>query len=401
MSSQELSPGPSGGLPFRAAIGPLAILTGVFLANFTSRMLLAPLLPTIEADLGLDHSQAGSLFLYTSLGYFVSLLGSGFVAARLNNRRTILLSALLLSLAQFGLALADSTAALVSAQVGVGLACGLYLPCAMAAIYGLVRPHDWGKAVAVHELAPNLAFLLVPAACALLLMTFSWQQVTGLFATLTLATGILFAWKGRGGESLGRPPTPASLKILLGHSSFWIMTLVFSFAIGSSVGVYTMLPLYLVAGRGLDPAWANTLVSLSRILSVGSGFAAGYLTDRLGVGRAMRIYLLASGSCTLCLGLVPGGFLEVFLFLQPLITVCIFPAGFAALARVGPVETRNLAISFVIPPAFLIGTGVLPTFIGAMGDLGRFGWGISLVGVLVLFTVPVLSKLKFDEKGPS
>ncbi len=401
MSPEDTPRGLSGGLPFRDAIGPLSILTGVFFTNFTSRLLLAPLLPTIEADLGIDHSQAGSLFFYSSLGYFISLLGSGFVAARLTHRLTIILSAVLLGLAQFGLALAASLAALVPALFGVGLACGLYLPCGMATLYGMVRAGDWGKAVAVHEMAPNLSFLIIPLFCTLLLTVFSWQQVAGLFGCLTLATGALFVWKGRGGRTRGQPPTPAALKILIGHPSFWIMTLVFSLSIGSSIGIYTMLPLYLVADRGMDPAWANTLVSLSRIISVGSAFAAGYLTDRMGVRRAMKSYLLLSGGCTLCLGLVPGGFLEVFLFLQPMVTVCIFPAGFATLARVGPVETRNLAISFVIPPAFLNGTGAVPTMVGMMGDIGRFGWGISAVGYLVLLAVPVLSRMRFEENGPS
>lgn len=374
------------------------ILMGVFFVNFTSRMFLAPLLPTLEADLNIDHSQAGSLFLYTSIGYFISLLGSGFVAARLTHRRTIILSAFVLGLAQLGLSLADSFAGLTWALVGVGLACGLYLPCGMATIYGLIRSSDWGKAVAVHELAPNLSFFLIPVLCTLLLMSFSWQQVTALFGCLTLIMGILFAFKGKGGRTRGQAPTPAALRVLIVHPAFWIMALVFSVSIGSSIGAYTMLPLYLVTDRGLDMTWANSLVSLSRISSVATAFAAGWLTDRIGVERALRWYLLLSGFSTLGLGLAPDGLLVLFLFLQPMVTACLFPAGFAALARVGPAETRNLFLSFVIPPAFLLGTGAVPALIGVMGDAGYFGWGISAVGCLTLLTVPVLTRLKFNQE---
>ena len=65
---------------FRSYIGPILFLAGIFFLNFLGRIILAPLLPTIEKDLSLGHSEAGSLFLLISLGYFISLLGSGFVA---------------------------------------------------------------------------------------------------------------------------------------------------------------------------------------------------------------------------------------------------------------------------------------------------------------------------------
>ena len=81
---------------------PILILTVIFLVNFLNRIVLAPLLPAIEKDLGLSHTAAGSFFLLMSLGYFVSLLGSGFVAARLTLRRTVLLSSFILGVATLG-----------------------------------------------------------------------------------------------------------------------------------------------------------------------------------------------------------------------------------------------------------------------------------------------------------
>jgi len=71
---------------------PIVLLTGVFYLNFTSRILLAPLLPVMEQDLGLGHGEAGSLFLHIALGYGAGLAASGFVSSRLTHRLTILLS---------------------------------------------------------------------------------------------------------------------------------------------------------------------------------------------------------------------------------------------------------------------------------------------------------------------
>ena len=44
---------------FRTYLGPLLILTSIFFVNFISRIIPAPLLPKIEADLNISHAQAG------------------------------------------------------------------------------------------------------------------------------------------------------------------------------------------------------------------------------------------------------------------------------------------------------------------------------------------------------
>ena len=61
---------------------PIIFVTVIFYLNFTSRVILAPLLPVIEEDLGIGHGEAGSLFLYIACGSGVGLLGSGFVSSR-------------------------------------------------------------------------------------------------------------------------------------------------------------------------------------------------------------------------------------------------------------------------------------------------------------------------------
>jgi len=78
----------------RSQLGPLLLLTGIFFLSFISRIILAPLMPTIEQDLGIGHAEAGTLFLLISAGYFVSLLGAGFLSSRLTHRRTIIFSAI-------------------------------------------------------------------------------------------------------------------------------------------------------------------------------------------------------------------------------------------------------------------------------------------------------------------
>jgi len=50
-------------VPFRVFLIPLFLLAGTFFLNFMARIIPAPLMPTIERDLRIDHAEAGSLFL--------------------------------------------------------------------------------------------------------------------------------------------------------------------------------------------------------------------------------------------------------------------------------------------------------------------------------------------------
>src|SRR6185436_17872573 len=86
---------------------------------------------------------------------------------------------------------------------------------------------------------------------------------------------------------------------------------------------------------------------------------------------------------TLLLGLLSGSWLSMAVFFQPLLAVWFFPAAFAAIAMITPPSARNLAVSFSVPFGFLVGGGVIPTFIGAMGDAGSFATGFVLTGALI------------------
>jgi NNP family nitrate/nitrite transporter-like MFS transporter len=202
---------------------------------------------------------------------------------------------------------------------------------------------------------------------------------------------------GRGGDFTGEPPSPANLKILLREPSFWIMIVFFSLGISGTLGIYAMLPLFLVSERGMTQRMANYLVALSRVLALGVAFVAGIVTDKLGPKVALGGVLLLTGLITLLLGIAPGSWVVLIVFLQPLIAVCFFPPGFAALSRIGPPSVRNISVSFTVPVGFLVGGGAIPTGIGMLGDRGRFDLGISLVGVIIMGGFLLLHYLRFQE----
>ena len=369
---------------FRSFLGPILFLTGIFFLNFVSRIIFAPLLPSIQEDLGLIHVEAASLFLFISMGYSVSLLGSGFVSRRLQHRKTIAISAATIGLSLIGIALSDGIWTIRGGLLLLGLASGLYLPSGIAVLTSLVNVKHWGKAIATHEMAPNLSFIVAPLLAEGVMLWFSWRSVLVFLGICSISTGILFSFFGKGADFPGEAPNFLSLKTLFSQKSFWIMMILFSFGLCATLGLYTMLPLFLVAQHGLERNWANTLVALSRISGLFMAFLAGWATDRVGPGLTMSGVFLIAGLATVFLGTTTGSWLVAMVFFQPVVAGCFFPPGFAALSSIGPPNARNIAVAFTVPVAILVGGGAIPFGIGMMGDAGLFPLGVSLAGGLIL-----------------
>jgi NNP family nitrate/nitrite transporter-like MFS transporter len=279
----------------------------------------------------------------------------------------------------------------------LGMAAGLYLPSGIATVTELVRPKHWGKAIAIHELAPNLAFVIAPLLAEALLGLFSWRGVILLTGAASMAAGVVFLFYGKGGYFPGEAPNSRILRTILIEPSFWIMIALFSLGVGASFGVYTMMPLYLVAERGMDRPWANTLVGLSRIATPGCSILSGWMSDRVGPQKTLWGIFVAMGVVTILLGLIPGSWIVLPVFAQPILATAFFPPGFAALSQVGSKKIKSVAVSLTMPVGFLLGGGVIAAGIGIMGKMGSFSLGISLFGCLLFVGVFLTSRLRFAE----
>jgi MFS family permease len=146
----------------------------------------------------------------------------------------------------------------------------------------------------------------------------------------------------------------------------------------------------------MDRNLANTLVALSRISGLAMVFVGGWAVDRFGPKWTMKIVLIVTGIMTILLGITPDRYTKVFVFLQPALTGCFFPAGFAAMAFIFPPKLRNLAVSLIVPMGILVGGGIVPIFIGLIGDIGSFALGIIISGGLITAAAIFTGMLKFD-----
>ena len=379
---------------FYKHLKPILILTSIFFVNFIARIIIAPLTTTIERDLEISHADSGTFFLFISIGYFTTLLASGVVSSFLTHRRTILVSSLCLSLALLITAYMDSLQGIRFGLLLLGMAAGLYLPSGTATLTGLTQPQHWGKTFAIHEFAPNMSLVAAPIIVELTLVAFGRQAVFFIIGCAGLILTLLFYLFGSGGNFKSAFPNLAYLKTLLRNRSVWIMVILFSLGISSVLGIYAMLPIFLVTERGMDRQWANTLLSVSRIFSVFMPFAAGWATDRFGPNRVLTVILLFGGILTILVASAPASWVPLFVCLQPMVAVCFFAPGMAAISALSDMENRSVTVSLTISLGFLIGGGVLPYLIGLIGDIKSVALGILIVGGMITFGAILPNYLK-------
>ncbi|MFN2437362.1 MAG: nitrate/nitrite transporter, partial [Desulfotignum sp.] len=346
----------------------------------------------------LTRDQAGSFFLFSASGYCIALFFSGFVSARIRHRNTIVLSAVGTGIIFIFTGFSQTLSAMRLGIFLAGAGSGLYLSSGIAVLTATIARKNWGKALGVHELAPNLSFLLTPVICELLLLWMTWRQVLFVLGGVSILLGWSFSRFSSIQDFAGEAPRLKSFRPLAAIPSFWWMMLLFSLGVSGTLGVYSMLPLFLVNEHGMVQTQANTLVTLSRIATLPMPLVIGWIADRMGLKPVIAAVLMLNGVLVIGIGVFSGRLLQAVIFCQPVLAVCFFPPAFAALSNISSRQTRNVAVSFTIPAAFLMGGGVIPGLIGLLGEKGFFSAGFVVTGVLVLAGAALPWFLKFQPE---
>jgi len=388
--------------PFREKIGITLSLAWLFFLGFVTRIIFAPLMPAIEQDLAISHSQAGGLFLMISVGLLTAPLCSGLISSRINHRGTLILSAWLSGIVLIPFLFVSSIWPLRLLLIAIGFATGIHLPSAIATITAQIQKQDWGKALSVHQSAPPLAFVSAPLLATLLLAVFaSWRMVLAVWGAAVLISALVYTLRGKGGDFPGQIASLDNVKTIVTKPAFWLMVLLFAMAMGGNAGIYAMMPLYLVEERGMALGSANIIIGISQISGLLMVFVGGMITDKVGQKAMMTATLLLSGIFTVLIGILTGGWLIAVIFIQPAVLNAFFPAAFGALSRIAPPHMRSVTNALGPPISGLIGGGILPSVIGYLGETRTFSAGMILAGVFILvgpFLMPLLRFGQYDDQ---
>jgi len=359
----------------------LLLFWSLWFLNFSTRTIISPLLPIIEDELAISHAMAGSIFSFLSAGYTITLLLSGFLSPRIGYKRSIVLGFTILITAVFCLKYARSYPSFAVATLFVGLGAGIYLPSVMPLLTAIFARDNWGKAIAFHETAASFSILSIPLLTVVALRFFHWRV---LFTILSMAAFVVIIF-----FCIFSPdPRPkkekrARLSRILIRKDFWIMAILWIFAASNSLGLYNLIPLFLVKEKGMSIEMANTIFGISRTGGFIIVILAGFLVDRYGAKKILFLLLLTTGLTTVGLALaqtVPH--LVVMLILQATICSGFFPVAFVAISKITSFNERSIFTGTTIAIGVVMGLGLTPFVLGAVADIWNFQYGIFFLGVI-------------------
>ena len=275
------SSAPTGPLP------PLAVLTALFLVILALRpqlVGLGPLLPQIQAELGVSHAVVGLLTTIPVLcmGLFAPL--GPVIAARFGARRT--LAVCVAGIVGFGLLRAGLAGPLgvVASTLGLGLAMGTAgaLMSIVVKERASTRP---ALATGVYA-AGIVAGSLVAAAAAvpLALALGGWRAAMAVFALASI--GSLVGWlvllprdgQTVPGDRVGAPALPWRSRLA------WGLVLVFGIQSLLYYGTISWLPDVYIE-RGWSETSAGSLVAVLHLVGLAVGILVPWAADRVGTRR--------------------------------------------------------------------------------------------------------------------
>jgi len=328
-----------------------------------------------------------------SLGYTLSLLFSGWLNHKIGLKKSIILGISILAIALFSLTFASSYAYFASVALLMGLGAGIYIPSAIPILTSTIRPEKWGKAIAFHETAASCSILAIPLLTAVILRYSDWTVLV--FALCGGCLMAVFAFSILSPDPRQKDELTSGYFAVLRRKDFWIMAILWGFAGSSGMGLYNIIPLFLVTEKGVDLGTANAVLGFSRLGGLVFTFVAGFMTDRFGTKRVLLFSLLINGASILGMALARYFPLLVsMLAVQGSFSSVFFPVGLVAISKITDFNERSFFTGAAAAFGVIFGFGLTPFILGAVADVWSFQVGIFSLGLFTAVPCVMLRKLR-------
>ena len=355
-------------------------------------------LPSMEEALHISYTEAGLLITITAATRMGGSLASGTLAPRYGSRSITGGGTLAVGVSMVLLGFAHSYATALGAAVLMGIGGGAALTPVMGLLSAWFRLRDRGLAAGLAVTGSSISFIVAGVAVPILTGSNSddgWRHSWQVFGAAILVIGVIsmLLVRERPSEPLETerrpdPPRTAWPVEAFKHPAVWTIT-VLAFTSGWSQNLFTtFFGLYLTQKNDVSLATAGQLVVLIGVLSIGSGVAWGWMSDKLGRGQAFAYSFAVQGAAFVLLGIAPG--FVTFLISSALMGVTLRAAYTICAASSGdyvPVRFSAAAFALMTVGAELGGT-VSPTIGGLVSDLVDMKWvfwmatGGSVFGVM-------------------
>ena len=162
--------------------------------------------------------------------------------------------------------------------------------------------------------------------------------------------------------------TPLSMTSVLGHGTVWLQIALFFFYTGLEVCIGQWSFTLLTESRGIDPQRAGLWVTVYWASIAAGRIVFGFVVDRIGVDRLVRLSTVAVLAGTICIALAFSSGLTFFgLALAGIALAPIYPCLMTRTPeRLGPALARH-AIGFQVAAA-MTGAAALPSVAGLLAQ---------------------------------
>lgn len=371
----------------------LILFWGHWYLVFSARSIISPIMPLIEDEFCISHAMAGGLFSSFWVGNTIAIFYSGFLSLKIGYKKTIVIAFIIMFITFFLLRFSGTYQLFAGILFILGLGAGLYLPCAIPLITTLFERKDWGKAISFHETAAGLSLLTIPFIIVFALNFKNWKSIFLVVSAACLLVTVIF-------QLFSPDPRPekkekANMIEILKRKEFWIITVVWIGCAIGSMGIYNIIPLYLVKERAIQIESANTIFGISRIGGFIAMASIGFLIDRFRLRKILTFIILSTGFTTIGIALVHSYLLiSIMLFLQATFSVVFFPAGLVAISKLTTLSERSVFTGVLMSLSSIVGPGLSPLILGAVADVWNFQIGILISGIIITMSYFPLRSLK-------
>ncbi|MCK1983721.1 MULTISPECIES: MFS transporter [Peribacillus] len=276
---------------------PKMILLLLFAGNLFSaldRFVINYGIVHISDDLHLSASSTGLILSIFFLGYAIMQIPGGWMADRFGARIVLIVSVFSFTIFTSLTGLAWSFVSLLVIRFMFGLGEGSFFPAGAKMIAVSIAEEKRSRAMSLFLSALTVAGVISPILAATLLVNIGWRMMFGIIGIFGFTIGLLYLFLlkprvesqgSREEDSLTEVPVKGSF-IKLFKTPLVVSLMVASFAYGFiSWGVMSWMPTYLVQERGLNLISMGLLQMIPAIASVAFYIFAGYVLDKVKVGK--------------------------------------------------------------------------------------------------------------------
>ncbi len=380
------------GRPARGEAKLLALIgSGHFFSHFYL-IVLPPLFPLLEAELGVGYAALGLLLSLPNLATMLLQTPIGFLVDRFGARRPLVIGLMVMGGAVAGAGLAPGYGALMALMVLMGVGNSVFHPANYAILAARIEPGRLGRAFSIHTFAGSLGWAASPAVVVFLTALWSWHVALVIAGLCGVAVALVILTQGRELDApASSAPAPARVpgkRASLGRLLSAPMLLLFVYMMMSAIsnsGLNGFTVTTLVELHGADLVTANAALTVLLVASAVGVLAGGVLAD-----RTRRHDLIISAGF-----FVAAAFLVVIGLIPLPLAAIVAAMTVVGLARGAIQPSRDMMVRKVAPEGQVgavfgfvttgmnLGGALAPVFFGWLVDRGLVAW-IFVVAALAM-----------------